>query len=92
MFANLLQLLGRRPRAGHYDLAFVAAVEVAAPRESRSRRSEWLLVICWLLIGLKSWGVWWLVEAYRMPFDAWWIIAPTLGAGAVCTGLYLWRR
>ena len=92
MFANLLQLIGRRPRPGHYDLAFVAEVELAKPREPRNRRSEWLIAICWVLIALKSLGVWWLVDAYQMPFDAWWIIAPTIAAGAVCTGLYLWRR
>ena len=92
MFANLLQLIARRPRTGAYNLAFVSEVRVATARESRSRRSEWLLAICWALIGLKCWGTWWLVEAYRMPFSAWWIIAPTIGAAAVCTGLYLLRR
>lgn len=92
MFANLLQLITRRPRTGDYNLAFVSEVQVAAPPEPRSRRSERLLVVCWALIGLKSWGVWWLIEVYRIPFSPWWIIAPTLGAAAVCTGLYLWRR
>lgn len=92
MFANLLQLISRRPRSGDYDLTFVAEVQVATPREPRSRRCERLLATCWVLIGLKSWAVWWLIEVYQVPISPWWIIAPTLGAAGACTGLYLWRR
>lgn len=90
MFANLIQLLTGRPSDRNYDLAFVKEVEVTA-QEGRSRRSEKLLCICWLLIGLKCAATVWLIETYHVPFSAWWIIAPTLGAAAICTGIYLRR-
>ncbi|HEY0945138.1 MAG TPA: hypothetical protein VGD81_07710 [Opitutaceae bacterium] len=92
MFANLLQLISRRPRSGDYDLAFVAEVRVAETREPRSRRCERLLAVCWALIGFKSGAVWWLIHAYQVPINPWWIIAPTVGAAGICTGLYVWRR
>jgi len=91
MFANLLHLFTRRPPPD-YDLAFVKDVRAPAPGEARSRRLERLLVVCWILIGLKSWAVWWLIRRYHVPIDPWWINGPTIGAGLVCTLIYLLRR
>lgn len=89
MFANLIQLLTRRPPEG-YDHAFVEDVHVHR-RAGRNRRSEALLLLGWLLIGLKTWATFWFVDTYHMPFNAWWIVLPTLFAAAVCTWIY-WRR
>ena len=63
------------------------------PRVQRSRRSERVLVGGWVLVGLKCWGVWWLVQTYhdRIPFGAWWINGPTLAAAALTTFVYLRR-
>lgn len=91
MFANLLHFLNRRRTAEDYDLAFIRGVDVQRPPGARSRRSEMVLLAGWVLIVAKCWGVWWLIEKYQMPVDPWWIIAPTIGAAAVCTWLYLRR-
>jgi hypothetical protein len=89
MFANLMQLLQRRP-SPEYDRAFVKDVRIRH-RTPRSRRSELLLGAGWLLIGLKSWAMFWMVDEYKMPFNAWWIVGPTLLAAAVCTWIYVRR-
>lgn len=91
MFANLLQLLTRRAPPG-YDLAFVKEVQKSAAREPRSRRLERVLVICWVLIAIKTWAVMVLIHHFKVPINPWWINAPTLGAGAICTLIYVLRR
>jgi hypothetical protein len=92
MFANLIQLItGRRP-SQDYDLAFVREVSVPAAREARSRRSEVLLFIGWILIGCKCVAVAWLIKQYHVPVHPAWIIAPTVMFAGVCTSLYIWRR
>lgn len=91
MLANLLHFLTRRRAAEDYDQAFVKGVEVRRPRGPRSRRSERVLVVGWILIGVKCWASWWLIRRYGMPVDPWWIVAPTLMAAGVCTWLYLRR-
>ncbi|GAB1489768.1 hypothetical protein MASR2M8_22220 [Opitutaceae bacterium] len=91
MFANLLQLLTRRPPPT-YDLAFVKAVHTPVQPEARSRRLEKILLICWVLIGLKSWIVIALIRHYQVPLNPWWINAPTVAAGAICSLIYLLRR
>lgn len=90
MFANLLQLLNRQLTSNGDD-AFVREVRVHH-RVSRNRRSEQLLLWGWILIGVKSVAMFWLVDRYAMPFNAWWIVAPTLIAAAVCTWVYLKRN
>jgi hypothetical protein len=90
MFANLLHFLQRRATPD-YERAFVADVRIRR-RIPRSRRSERLLAACWLLIALKTWAMFWMVGEYRMPFDAWWIVAPTLLAAAICTWIYVRRE
>ena len=90
MFANLLRLLHREP-GNDYNQAFVREIRVRR-RASRSRRSELLLGAGWALIAIKTVAMFWLVDTYSMPFNAWWIVAPTLLAAAICTWIYLRRE
>ena len=70
----------------------MAEVRVTLPREPRSRRSEFVLVVGWLLIGLKSVAIWWACDHYpEIKVNAWWVIGPTVFFGALCTWLY-WQR
>ncbi len=89
MFANLLN--HRRRSSAQSELAFVRNVVVKRPIR-RSRRSEALLIGGWLLIGLKCWATFAIVAHYRMPFNPWWIVLPTLAAAAACTWVYLRRN
>lgn len=91
MLANLLHFLNRRRAAEDYDLAFVKGVEVQRRPPPRSRKSERVLVVGWVLIGLKCWASWWAIERYAMPIDPWWVVLPTLLAAGVCTWVYLRR-
>ena len=91
MLANFFQLFTRRSTKQDYDRAFVEEVRPVAPREPRSRRSERILLGGWALIGLKCWGVVWVVENYHVPFSAWWINGPTLAAATLTTIVYLRR-
>lgn len=88
MFANLLPFLRRSSGSNSAD--FVENVQVRR-RMGRSRAAERWIVLGWALIALKTWGTFWLVEHYAMPFNAWWIVLPTWLAAAVCTWIY-WRR
>ena len=91
MFANLLKLLTRRDPRG-YDFAFVKRVRKPVVPEARSRRLEAVLAACWVMIGLKAWVVTALIHRYQVPLDPWWINAPTVAAGAICTLIYVRRR
>jgi hypothetical protein len=51
-----------------------------------------LLMGGWFLIGIKCWGTFWAVNRYNMPINAWWIVAPTIAAAAVCTWIYRRRN
>jgi len=88
MFANLLS--SRRSTGLNSGTEFVQAVQVNR-RIGRNLWSEKLIVIGWFLIGLKTWGTFWLVENYAMPFNPWWIVLPTYFTAAICTWVY-WRR
>ncbi len=89
MFANLLPF--RNPSdSDDHERAFVKEVTVKRPVR-RSRRSELLILVGWILIALKCWGTFWVVKHYQMPFNPWWIVLPTLAAAALCTWVY-WRR
>ena len=90
MFANLLPFLRRRSDISS-EGAFVQEVKIHRP-VGRSKRSEFWIVLGWFLIGLKTWGTFWLVENYQMPFNSWWIVLPTLFAATVCTWIYLRRN
>ncbi len=91
MFTNLHQLLGGKPDDTSSEHAFVEEVRQNHPKEPRSRRSEWVLSIGWVLIAIKCVVVWWLIQTYKVPIHPGWVIYPTIGAASVCTWLY-WRR
>lgn len=90
MFAPLSRFF-RRPDTEAANHAFVEGLRVEHPREPRSRRSERVLAICWVLIVAKSVAIHWACARYSVPISPWWIILPTLAFGAVCTLVY-WRR
>jgi len=89
MFANLLRFR-RRPTPPN-DAAFVRNVQVSRPT-GRNSRSEFWIVLGWLLIGLKTWGTFWLVQRHDMPFNPWWIVLPTFVAAGACTWIYCRRN
>ena len=86
MFANLLQLIARRPPSA-YERGFVREVRVAGPA-ARNPRTEKLLLAGWLLICAKSWLMLWLVSRYHVPINADWVIVPTVMFAAICTAVY----
>jgi hypothetical protein len=92
MFAPLSRFFFRRPEAlGAAPDFFVEGVRVEHVRETRSRRSEWVLAVCWVLVLVKSVAVYWLCGRYAVPVNPWWVIVPTVGFAGVCTVIY-WRR
>jgi hypothetical protein len=86
MFANLVQLITRRPPA-EFERGFVQDVRVSRPRQ-RNRRTERILLIGWVLILFKSFLVLWAVQKYHMNFNANWVIVPTVIAALLCTAVY----
>ena len=90
MFANLLPFRRRDPSHSS-DHVFVREVTVKRPVR-RSRRSEFLIGFGWVLIGLKTWATFWMVDHYTMRFNPWWIVLPTFVAAALCTWVYLRRN
>ena len=91
MFAPLARYLHRAPNPRDADRAFIAEVRVQKTREPRSRRSEIVLAIGWILILAKCWGVHWLCSAYAVPINPWWVITPSVLFAIICTLVY-WRR
>jgi hypothetical protein len=89
MFANFLRLITRQPTA--YQHAFVREVEVT-PGRTRDQRVQRLLLWGWIVILLKCLATFWLIQHYRLPFNGWWIAAPSLLAAVVCSYLYRPRR
>ena len=90
MFANLLQLLSRKP-ARIYEDAFVERVIVTV-KSPRNRRVEQLLAIGWVLIACKSVLVVWVIHHWHVPFSPLWVIVPTVIFGALCTAIYFFWR
>ena len=90
MFANFL---GRSSRSatGSYDQAFVRGVEIHH-RRRRTRLADRLLLIGWALILAKCAGTFCLIDYYDVPFNGWWIAAPSLAAALACSCIYLYRR
>jgi uncharacterized membrane protein YczE len=74
----------------HYERAFVESVRVpgTAPH---TRRTERLLVLCWIVIGLKCAFVAWAVPHFHVPFSSLWVILPTLFLAGTATAIYLRR-
>jgi hypothetical protein len=91
MFSPLARFFHLRPDPSEIEHAFVRDVKVKLPRESRSRRSELVLAMGWVLVLTKSLVVHWACHAYSVPFNPWWLIGPTVVFAALCTWLY-WRR
>jgi hypothetical protein len=89
MFANLLQLLTRRPSPG-YEHGFVQ--EVRRPRRvPRNPRVEKFIFVCWLLIAAKCGLVVWLVQRYHVPVHPLWINGPTILFALLGTAVYFGR-
>ena len=89
MFANLLQLLTRRPPPD-YEQGFVQDVRVRQ-RSPRNPRVERAIAAGWVLIVGKSFLVVWLVDKYHLNFNAGWVIVPTVISALLCTAVYFWR-
>ncbi|MEO6875063.1 MAG: hypothetical protein ABI222_09600 [Opitutaceae bacterium] len=89
MFANLLQLISRRPPPD-YEQSFVQEVRIKQ-RSPRNPRIERAIVLGWEFIVLKSVFVIWAVQKYHLPFNPAWVIAPTVIFALLCTGVYIWR-
>jgi len=89
MFANLLQLITRRPPPD-YERSFVQEVRVTG-RPPRNPRIERVILAGWLLILGKSFLVIWLVGKYHLNFNADWIIVPTVISAGLCTAVYFLR-
>ena len=90
MFANLLQLIARRPTPAVAHHAFIEEVRLAAS-EPRNPRAERIILICWLLIAVKHLAVIWAVQRYPVPFHQLWVNFPTWLLGVLATGVYYWR-
>lgn len=91
MIPNFFNLLARRDTAHDYETAFVRDVSVER-RTPRNPQIERLLVLGWVLIAAKSGLVWWACSRYQMPFNALWVILPTIAFALLCTAVYCWRR
>ncbi len=50
---------------------------------------RWFLVAAWLVILAKCAVVWWAVAHWQLPFNAGWVIVPTLIMAAIATALWL---
>lgn len=90
MFANLLQLISRRPPPEQMS-QFVEGVRLVDHVPARNRRAEKLFLICWILIAGKCWLIVWLVDKYHMKFSPLWVNAPTVLFALLCTAVYFLR-
>jgi fatty acid desaturase len=90
MFANFLELFGRKPDAT-YDRAFIKDVDVVR-KTAPSPRLERLILISWILIAIKSGLIWWACAKYAVPISPWWVILPTVVMAGLCTAIYYARR
>lgn len=90
MFANLIQLLTRRPPP-NFEQTFVKEVHVTnkAPRNLKTER---IILWGWVLILLKSFLMIWVVDHYHLTFNANWVIMPTVASAALCTFVYFFLR
>ena len=91
MFANLLQLITRRPPASH-SRGFVEEVRLVDHLPARNPRAEKLFLVCWLLIAAKCWLVVWLIDKYHMKLNPLWVNAPTIAFALLCTAVYFFRE
>jgi len=89
MFADLIQLITRRPPSG-YERRFVREIKVRG-KAPRNRQVERFMAVCWILIVVKSAAVVWLFGHYHVPVNPLWVIGPTVAFAALCTAVYLLR-
>lgn len=59
------------------------------PTERLSRGERWFLFSAWLVIVAKCVFVRWAFAYWSVPFNAWWIVLPTLFFAVVVTRLWL---
>ena len=52
----------------------------------------WVVGVAWVLIVIKSIFVYWAVPHYNIPFNALWIVGPTIVFAAVATTIWLAHR
>ncbi|MDB6094934.1 MAG: hypothetical protein JWM32_2496 [Verrucomicrobia bacterium] len=90
MFANLLQLITRRPPPD-FEKTFVEEVHVTRP-SARNPRTEKIILAGWILIVAKSFLMIWLVDHYHLKFNANWVIMPTVASASLCTFVYFFLR
>ena len=92
MFAPLLPRFPRRdPDPGETGRSVIEEIQIAHPREPRSRKLELVLAICWVLVLAKCVLIHWACRRYQVPLSPWWIIGPSLAFASLCTFVY-WRR
>jgi hypothetical protein len=91
MFANLIQIITRRPPTDH-GRVFVEEVRLVDHVVPRNVRVEKLILWCWFLIAGKCALVIWLIEKYHMKVNPLWVNAPTVFFALMCTAAYLWRE
>jgi hypothetical protein len=91
MFANLVQLITGRPPAPDLERnLFVEEVRVIRD-EPRSRRVEWTILGCWILIAVKHVFIIWACRHYPVPFHQLWVNFPTWLLGVLATVVYFAR-
>lgn len=91
MFANLVQLItGRPPPPDLERNLFVKEVRIIG-EEPRSRRVEWTILICWILIAAKHVFIIWACRHYPVPFHQLWVNFPTWLLGVLATVVYYSR-
>lgn len=90
MFANLLQLISRRPSPEVARTAFVQEVSVS-DRDQRNPKVERMIFYCWILIAIKHVAIIWACYKYPIPFHQLWVNFPTWLLGVLATVIYLWR-
>lgn len=91
MFANLVQLItGRPPPPDLERNLFIEHVRVIG-EEPRSRRVEWTILGCWILIAAKHVFIIWACRHYPVPFHQLWVNFPTWLLGVLATVVYYSR-
>lgn len=64
-------------------------LDLHLPLARLSRADRWFLIGAWLVIVAKCVFVHWAFGHWNVPFNAWWIVSPTLIFAGVATQLWL---
>ena len=54
-----------------------------------SIRARWFMAIAWLIILAKCVLVSWAINHWQVPFNAAWIVGPTIAFAALASGIWL---